>query len=79
VLSEKESELIELLSNEILSHHQDYLIKLLQNFTNEEYYKNNLQFLLDFEQEAQQSAKNVKKQLHELRDKLIDRGICKGE
>lgn len=33
ILNDKERQQIELLSNEILSHHQDYLIQLVQNFT----------------------------------------------
>lgn len=47
-MQEKERELIELLSDEILCFRQEYLIQLLQDFTNEEFYKKNLEFLEEF-------------------------------
>lgn len=45
LVQEKERELIDLLSDEVLFFRQDYLIQLLQDFTNEEFYKKNLEFL----------------------------------
>lgn len=48
LVQEKEKELIDLLSDEVLYFRQEYLIQLLQDFTNEEFYKKNLEFLEEF-------------------------------
>lgn len=38
------------MTSSMLSYHQDYLIELLDLFTTEDYYKKDLQFLIDFEE-----------------------------
>ena len=45
---------------------QEYLLELIHHFSQQDYYNKNLEFLVDFEQQIQESAKKVHEELEEL-------------
>jgi hypothetical protein len=63
----------------LLKYRQDFLVRLLELFTTEDYYKKNLNFLIDFEAEVESDLKCVKDELSVWRDGLLQRQIHKIE
>ena len=58
---------------------QNYLIELLEQLSNEEYYKNNLTFLIDFDQDIIRHIYIVKAELEGIKNDLIEKDIYKVE
>ena len=58
---------------------QNYLIELLEQLSNEEYYKNNLTFLIDFDQDIIRHINIVKAELEGIKNDLIEKDIYKVE
>jgi hypothetical protein len=63
----REKALIETMTSSLLKYKQDYLIELLDDLSTEDYYKKDLQFLIDFEAQMLQDTTYVKEQLQQWR------------
>ena len=55
------------MSSSLLKYKQDYLIELLDDLSTEDYYKKDLQFLIDFEAQMLKDTTYVKEQLQQWR------------
>jgi len=57
LINTKEKALIETMTSSLLKYRQDYVIELLDDFSTEDYYKKDLQFLIDFEEQMLNNTK----------------------